>query len=151
MSFLDEKVKQFRELLDQTIEQFLILFGQAAVKVGSSSIASDEQLRKIFIGAVEMGIKCKIPPDKVGDAIWDPRNGANHSHINKLIWKSATEGNPIFPETHQWIKDALVQVCQDTPENVVKVRNEITAGKLREAESLRQAKLSGSDQGQSGS
>lgn len=151
MSLLDEKVKQFRELLDQTVEQFLSQFGEAVVKAGSQSIATDAQLRKIFVGTVEMGMKCHIPPEKVGDAIWDPRNTANSAHISKLIWKTSTADKPFFPETHQWVKDALVQVCQDTPENVIEVRREITAIKLREAESLRQAKLSGGNQGLPGS
>ncbi len=54
MSLLDEKVKQFRELLDQTIEQFTLLIGFSGVKAGSQTIATDEQLRNILVATVNM-------------------------------------------------------------------------------------------------
>ncbi len=126
MSLLNEKVKQFRELLDQTLEQFTLMIGFAGVKAGSQTIATDEQLRNIFIATVKMGIKCSISPENVGEAVWHPLKPIYQDHVSNIVWKNG----PFNQQTHEWVRKALVQVCQDTKENVLEVRREIITGNL---------------------
>ena len=146
MSLLDEKVKQFRELLDQTLEQFTLMIGFAGVKAGSQTIATDEQLRKIFVATVKQGIKCSIPAERVGEEVWNNLKPSHQEHVSNIIWKNG----PFNPQTYEWVRKALIQVCQDTKENVLEVRREITQLQ-HDAEGVRKANLSGSNQGLPGS